>query len=468
MRITVAAYSPYQAYPGPAPDLVKPPPILVAVADRAPQRRITVFFRLLLAVPHLFVLYWLNFAGAFVLFVGWWAALFTGRLPEFAVTYLSGVLRWSTRVYAYCLLLTDVYPPFSMDDDPSYPVRVAIPEPQRLNRAAVFFRYFLCLPTGILTNLVIGGAVTLFAIIAWLIVLFAGQLPPSFYLAYVAVIRYSARYNGFFGMLTPAYPAGLFGDKPGTVAWADQPPMAQAAGFGSPEPGYGPHDSVYGFGAPAGYGAPAPGYGAADGYGSPVSGYGAPGGYGNSGGYGARPVFQPATWLLPMTTAACEWVTAFIALGGLIIIGSGVGDYEITKSTLNSASNTVATVASISQVNGSYDALSNSLTTWQQASADCDKKLACVTGQDAKVASACGKFATQIAATSVPAGATADKARLVASATALQRDFIQLSKSTSVSQYESALAVDGLQQAGDAVDQGTTTLLKYLQNQLPS
>jgi hypothetical protein len=79
--ITVTAFSPYQAHPGPAPVLTGPPPIFVAVADPVPQRRLTVAFRILLAVPHLFLLYWLALAAGIVAFIGWWGALFTGRLP---------------------------------------------------------------------------------------------------------------------------------------------------------------------------------------------------------------------------------------------------------------------------------------------------------------------------------------------------------------------------------------------------
>ena len=223
-------FSPYQAYPGPASALIGPPPVHVAVAEPAPQRRLTVAFRILLVVPHLFVLYFLFIGAEVVAFLGWWAALFTARLPEFAVTFQSGVVRWATRVQAYNFLLTDAYPPFNLDDDPTYPVRVAIPEPQRLNRAAVFFRYFLAVPAGLLGGILIYGAGTLMAFIAWLIVLITGQLPPSFHLAYTAVVRFQTRYICYFLMLTPTYPGGLYGDKPGAVAWADELPPAP--GFG--------------------------------------------------------------------------------------------------------------------------------------------------------------------------------------------------------------------------------------------
>ena len=81
--------------------------------------------------------------GFVVAFLGWWGALFMGRLPAFAVAYLSGLARWNARYYGYLYLLTDDYPPFSFDDDPAYPVVIAIPPPGRLNRFAVFFRLIL-------------------------------------------------------------------------------------------------------------------------------------------------------------------------------------------------------------------------------------------------------------------------------------------------------------------------------------
>ena len=54
--------------------------ILMAFAGPAPQRRVTVLFRLLLAIPQLIVLYVLSIVAELVAVVGWFAALFTGRL----------------------------------------------------------------------------------------------------------------------------------------------------------------------------------------------------------------------------------------------------------------------------------------------------------------------------------------------------------------------------------------------------
>jgi uncharacterized protein DUF4389 len=290
--ITVSAYSPYQGYPGPVPAFAmqqqQPPPIFVAVADPAPQSRLTVFFRYFMLIPHMFVLYFVGMAAGVVAFIGWWGALFTGQLPEFAYSFLSGWLRWTTRVSAYEFLLTDVYPPFALDDDTTYPVRVAIPAPQPLNRAAVFFRGIITFPVILLAGIVTFGAFSVMGFIAWLITLFTGQLSPSFHFAYVAVLRFLTRVNGYYYMLTTAYPGGLFGDEPGTVAWPDDPAGAQAAGFGAPSAAYGAPDAGYGAPAPA-FGNPVDstpqGYNTPQGYGNPPA-YGGPQGYGTPQGWG--------------------------------------------------------------------------------------------------------------------------------------------------------------------------------------
>ena len=203
----------------------------VAAAEPARQRRATVAFRLILVVPHMFLLFFLGIAALVVAFLGWWGALFTGRLPEFAVNYLSGFMRWVLRYQAYLYLLTDVYPPFTLDDVPEYPVRLAIPERQRLNRAAVFFRFILAIPGMIVSAVATEGASSLVLFVAWLIALVNGHLPRPLHQALTALLRYQMRFYCYYWMLTPAYPRGLFGDAPG------MPPAA--AGYAPQDGGYG-------------------------------------------------------------------------------------------------------------------------------------------------------------------------------------------------------------------------------------
>jgi uncharacterized protein DUF4389 len=92
-----------------------PYPVTIALsAPSVPRNRVTVAFRLILGIPHIVALWALSIAWAFTSIVAWFAILFTGRYPAGLYAFAVGVLRWSTRVEAYLLLLHDEYPPFSL------------------------------------------------------------------------------------------------------------------------------------------------------------------------------------------------------------------------------------------------------------------------------------------------------------------------------------------------------------------
>jgi hypothetical protein len=70
----------------------------------------------LLALPHYIVLSVLWFLGFWALVIAWFAILFTGRYPRGLFDFVVGLMRWTLRVQAYAyLLITDRYPPFSLD-----------------------------------------------------------------------------------------------------------------------------------------------------------------------------------------------------------------------------------------------------------------------------------------------------------------------------------------------------------------
>ena len=70
----------------------------------------------LLVIPHYFVLFFLSIASFFALIMAWFAILVTGRYPRSLFNFNVGVSRWWLRVRAYAfLLVTDRYPPFSLD-----------------------------------------------------------------------------------------------------------------------------------------------------------------------------------------------------------------------------------------------------------------------------------------------------------------------------------------------------------------
>jgi hypothetical protein len=187
-----------------------PAPVLVRFPAPAPQARVTVAFRALLVIPHLIVLWALGIAAGIVVVISWFAAVFTGQMPTWAHVFLTGHLRWSTRVYAYLFFLTDQYPPFLLEDD-DYPVRL-LTKQTKLNRLAVLFRYFLMIPVGLVSGVAYLGLAVL-SVFAWVIALVTGGLPQPLHEASAAIVRFSARYNGYASLVTPEYPAALFGDR---------------------------------------------------------------------------------------------------------------------------------------------------------------------------------------------------------------------------------------------------------------
>ena len=68
-----------------------------------------------LAIPHYFVLIFLDIAAVLVVIGAWFAILLTGRYPRGMFDYVEGVIRWNVRVTGYAIILiTDQYPPFRL------------------------------------------------------------------------------------------------------------------------------------------------------------------------------------------------------------------------------------------------------------------------------------------------------------------------------------------------------------------
>jgi len=67
--------------------------------------------------PHYIVLAFVGIANFFVLFIAWFAILFTGRFPKGLFNFAVGYTRWNLRVGAYTSLMRDEFPPYSMSAD---------------------------------------------------------------------------------------------------------------------------------------------------------------------------------------------------------------------------------------------------------------------------------------------------------------------------------------------------------------
>jgi ABC-type multidrug transport system fused ATPase/permease subunit len=117
MRWRVRALAYFMLLQDPYPPFGDAPyPAAIEVTEPAgPRDRLTVAVRLLLAIPHFIVLFFILLGWGITTIVAWFVILFTGSYPQGLFDFGVGALRWLLRVEAYLLLLIDEYPPFSLD-----------------------------------------------------------------------------------------------------------------------------------------------------------------------------------------------------------------------------------------------------------------------------------------------------------------------------------------------------------------
>jgi Domain of unknown function (DUF4389) len=187
-------------------------PVQVVVTDDLKRSRLTVFFRLLLVIPHLL---WLTIWGiaAFLLaIVGWFAALFTGRLPEGFHRFQAKYQVYTTRVYSYLYLLANPYPPFHGGPG-DYPVDLQLPmAPERQSRWKILFRIILGIPALILAW-VFSQVLQILAFLGWFVCVVMGRMPKGMRDLGVYCLRYQEQTNCYMLLLTERYPS-LSGPTP--------------------------------------------------------------------------------------------------------------------------------------------------------------------------------------------------------------------------------------------------------------
>ena len=192
------------------------------------RNRLTTAFRIILAIPHLLivggpmasVLWWgytdsngrtrsefgggiLGAVAGIVAFIGWFAILFTGRMPEGLWGLIAFYLRWRVRASAYTALLRDEYPPFG---DGPYPAALELRAPDSpRNRLTVFFRLFLAIPQLIVVS-ILGAGWAVVSVIAWFAILFTGRYPAGLYEFSVGVLRWTTRVEAYLLLLHDDYP----------------------------------------------------------------------------------------------------------------------------------------------------------------------------------------------------------------------------------------------------------------------
>lgn len=195
----------------------QPHPVRLVVTDDLRRSRLTTFFRILLAIPHLLWVLLYSIAAFFAALANWFATLATGRSPTGLHSFLAGYVRYVTYLSAYLHLTANPYPPFNALRDDHYPVDLEIDPPARQHRLITLFRIVLILPAWELSQvlgsgiwrgsgetLTVAGAVGIFC---WFTALVLGRVPRGLRDVLVWATGYTAQTWAYLVLLTDRYPS---------------------------------------------------------------------------------------------------------------------------------------------------------------------------------------------------------------------------------------------------------------------
>lgn len=166
--------------------------------------------QMFMAIPHLFIMEALSALAAVCAVVGWFAILFTGKMPEGLSNMISGALRYQNRTMAYAGFLHDQFPPFDYSPAPAEqganPVQVNFqPTLEGRNRLTCAFRPFLAIPAALYMLLILVVAIVC-QLIAFFAVLFTGKWPAAMRNWVLKSMRVMVRFDAYLYLLTDVYP----------------------------------------------------------------------------------------------------------------------------------------------------------------------------------------------------------------------------------------------------------------------
>jgi uncharacterized protein DUF4389 len=196
------------------PDPAGPPspnhPAAIEIAYPAELNRWLPLVKWILAIPHLVVLMVVGLVAFCVGIFAFFAVLFTGRWPRAAFDLVVGTFRWAYRVAAYVHLMVDAYPPFTLNDDPDYPVRLNIDYPERIDNWRPLVQWLLAIPYLFVAAILywLTGVLT---IVAFFTILFTKKIPREMFDLMVPGLRWNLRGNAYAYFTTDRYPPWVWG-----------------------------------------------------------------------------------------------------------------------------------------------------------------------------------------------------------------------------------------------------------------
>ena len=201
------------------------------------RNRLTTFLRYIVAIPWLIVAGLYGFVASIAVVIAWFALVFTGRYPEGLYNFIAGYVRFNSRANAFIYLLTDEYPPFNGDENPSYPVRIGIPAPlPEYSRGKAAFRLIVGIPV-ILLAYVQSLIALVISVIAWFAIVFTGKMSEGLFDPLRSALAYTTRATAYFGLLTEDWPPFSLEESSVGAQAAAPPPPPPPPPAAPPDPG---------------------------------------------------------------------------------------------------------------------------------------------------------------------------------------------------------------------------------------
>ncbi|MHB8468171.1 MAG: DUF4389 domain-containing protein [Gaiellaceae bacterium] len=194
------------------------PTALLETVDRPPRHpvhlvgdphdlrrsRVTVFLRLLLAIPHLVWLAVWAIPLFFAVLANWFVTLFAGTPVGSLHRFTAAWVRYRLHVYAFLYLAANPFPGFAGEAG-RYPLDLELPAPARQSRWKTGFRLVLGVPA-FLVDTALSGALLAAAVLTWFVAIARGSAPWGLRNLSAYALRYDAQMNAYLLLLTDVYP----------------------------------------------------------------------------------------------------------------------------------------------------------------------------------------------------------------------------------------------------------------------
>ena len=191
-------------------------PVSLSIDYSDKSNRVTVLFRLFLAIPILIILALLTsssyeseqaakevervYSVGIIFLPTLLMIVFRRKYPKWWFDWNLALTKFSIRVVSYLLLLRDEYP--STDEEQAVHVQIHYPDVEKeLNQWLPLIKWLLVIPHFIILCFIMVGVIFC-TLIAWFIILFSGKYPKSIFDFVVGFLRWILRVDAYAILLT--------------------------------------------------------------------------------------------------------------------------------------------------------------------------------------------------------------------------------------------------------------------------